>query len=207
MKFNENIKKLLERESINASTLARNINVAERNLYRLISDKNSNPTLSSLRPIAKFFNVSVSQLIGEDVLNFDNASYSRRTISNIPLIELSELTAIIESHEESNARETISTDATVSDKSFAFRINHGGLEPCFPKGSIVVIDTNRNYSHGNFVLIISDNEKMPQMREIISDGSDICLKSANPALSQIKMSRLSTNDKVLGVVAQINSYY
>lgn len=205
--ISSNLKKLLARENINASTLGRTINVAQPSLHRLISGKNNNPTLSSLRPIADFFNVTVSQLIGEDTLNFDGSNSSRTVLSYVPLIDWTDLVAVANGSGDPQSKETVSTDASVSEQAYAFEVNHGGLEPTFPKGSKVVIDLNRDYSHGDFVLVVGANEGQPQIRQIVSDGADIYLRSPNPVLSQMKMNQLTADDQVLGVVVQVKSYY
>ena len=67
--LNENISKLLTKHKLTLTELHRNTNVPMATLKRMQSDSNANPTISSLLPIAEFFNVSVNQLVNSQIQN------------------------------------------------------------------------------------------------------------------------------------------
>ena len=61
------LRQLIEERGISLKELSSETGVAAPNISRLLSSSDSNPTLSTLMPIARFFGVSVSMLIGESV--------------------------------------------------------------------------------------------------------------------------------------------
>jgi transcriptional regulator with XRE-family HTH domain len=60
------LSKLMEENGIDDAILARNTGVPAATIARLRANPKANPTASTLRPLAKFFNLSVSQLLGDD---------------------------------------------------------------------------------------------------------------------------------------------
>ena len=58
-----NIKKLREAKGLSQEKLARLADVANNNLIKMESGENQNPTLNSLKKVAKAFGVSVDDLI------------------------------------------------------------------------------------------------------------------------------------------------
>jgi len=59
-----NIKKLREAKGLSQEKLARLADVANNTLIKMESGENQNPTLATLKKIAKAFSVSVDDLIG-----------------------------------------------------------------------------------------------------------------------------------------------
>ncbi|OGY80144.1 MAG: hypothetical protein A2550_02785 [Candidatus Jacksonbacteria bacterium RIFOXYD2_FULL_43_21] len=59
-----NIKKLREAKGLSQEKLARLADVANNTLIKMESGENQNPTLVTLKKIAKAFDVSVDDLIG-----------------------------------------------------------------------------------------------------------------------------------------------
>lgn len=58
-----NIKKLREAKGLSQEKLARLANVANNTLIKMESGENKNPTLDTLKKVAKAFDVSVDDLI------------------------------------------------------------------------------------------------------------------------------------------------
>src|SRR5579863_7222932 len=58
----------MEDNRISLSVLHRNTGIAIPTIKRLQSDPTTNPTITTLLPIAHFFNISISQLIGTEPL-------------------------------------------------------------------------------------------------------------------------------------------
>jgi transcriptional regulator with XRE-family HTH domain len=59
-----NIKKLREAKGLSQEKLARLADVANNTLIKMESGENKNPTLETLKKVAKAFGVSVDDLIG-----------------------------------------------------------------------------------------------------------------------------------------------
>lgn len=74
-----NLKVLMSLSKINASELARRTGIAQPIIHRLSTGQNTNPKLATIKPIARYFSVTVSQLIGEDPLPNEKAHTTAET--------------------------------------------------------------------------------------------------------------------------------
>lgn len=204
--ISENLKILMSREKINASELGRNISLAQPIIHRLLTGKNVNPKLATIKPIADYFDVTISQLIGEDILSMgDDCGGS--AWSQVPVLSWSDIALVADGHREPEGRDMVSTDARVSDKAYALVIESTGLEPHFPRGAKVVVEFERQPQDSDFVVVIAADGGDAHIRQVVSDGADSYLKSLNPALSKMNMVRLEDAHRILGVVVQAKLYY
>lgn len=62
--LSKNIKRLREIKGLSQEKLARLANVANNTLIKMESGENQNPTLDTLKKVAKAFSISVDELIG-----------------------------------------------------------------------------------------------------------------------------------------------
>jgi SOS-response transcriptional repressor LexA len=207
MGISANLKRLMDRENINASELGRNIKLAQPIIHRLLTGKNVNPKLATIRPIADYFDVTISQLIGEDLLILDDQAGNRAPWKQVPVLSWSDISSVIDGSQTVVALEQVSTDARVSDLAYAVVIDSTGLEPHFPKGAKVVVEPKRRPTDSDFLILITAEGGDPHIRQVVSDGADSYLKSLNPAFSKMNMIRLEDAYKVLGVVVQVKLYY
>lgn len=60
------LKQLMFTHNLTESQLAKSTGVSISNLSRLLNNPYCNPTINTLIPIAQYFNVSVSELIGDN---------------------------------------------------------------------------------------------------------------------------------------------
>ena len=206
MTISVNLRKLMERDKINASELGRNIKLAQPIIHRLLTGKNVNPKLATIRPIADYFDVTISQLIGEDLLIIGETGEGS-TWKQVPVVAWQNIQAVVEEHEQFEVTEQVSTDAHISEHAYAVVIQNTGLEPHFPKGAKVVVEPMRRPADSDYVIVVATEGGDPHIRQVISDGADSYLRSLNPALSKMNMMRLAEAHKVLGVVVQAKLYY
>ena len=207
MGISANLKRLMDREKINASELGRNIKLAQPIIHRLLTGKNVNPKLATIRPIADYFDVTISQLIGEDLLILDDQAGERAAWKQVPVLSWGDISPVVDGSRTVMISEQVSTDARVSDLAYAVVIDTTGLEPHFPKGAKVVVEPKRRPTDSDFLVVITTEGGEPHIRQVVSDGADSYLKSLNPALSKMNMIRLEHAYKVLGVVVQVKLYY
>lgn len=59
--FSLNLKTLMSLAQINASELARRTSITQPIIHRLSTGQNTNPKLPTIKPIARYFSVNVSQ--------------------------------------------------------------------------------------------------------------------------------------------------
>src|SRR3989338_5880206 len=86
-----NIKKLMQKHNLTIEMLAQELNLSVSTINRLLLGTKSDPKLSTLKPLAKFFGVSIDELIGERPINLkpgdDKDSFDpKRALVQVPII-------------------------------------------------------------------------------------------------------------------------
>ena len=64
-KLYETLPKLLKDNNIKPQVLSKETGVPLVTINRLMKDVKANPTISTLLPISRYFNININQLIGE----------------------------------------------------------------------------------------------------------------------------------------------
>lgn len=205
-----NLKTLMSLSQINASELARRTGIAQPIIHRLSTGQNTNPKLATIKPIARYFMVSISQLIGEEPLPNDQSflrigSEHRSGWNRVPLISWKDAIKwpdALPTYQNSNNAVYISTDANVSKMAYSLVIKGCAMEPLLPQGSTIIVEPKRNPNNRDFVVVHLQGEEEARLKQIIIDGNDRYLKSLNPDLEEVKIGQLSSNDLFLGVMTQ-----
>ena len=181
---------LIKKFGLNALELERLTGVPASTIYRLLKNKDGNPTIEVLKKLATFFKITVSQLIGEEPIG----------CKQIPLLPYSDILRFVGlKHKEQLKYETIPIDFPINQKSFASFCNDTTMEPFIINGSIVIIDPDQTPSNKDFVFIIENQQQKPKIRQIISDGNDIYLKILNPDFPT-QLTRIDNNYSFIGVI-------
>lgn len=83
--ISDNLGELMAQNGVSSTDLAKLTGIPKANISRLLSDPNCNPTILTLLPIAKYFEVSVSQLIGDDVFssNLNMSSEDKKKMAKV----------------------------------------------------------------------------------------------------------------------------
>lgn len=171
------LKELMQASDIDDTMLASATQVAKSNISRLKNDPQSNPTLATLKPIADYFNITVSQLLGEVPLK---RSASRR--QKVPILSLDTVGAYRKGT-ITEACDWFTTEVKVSKDAFAIRIDDSDIASVFPAKTHLLIDSRDSYPTNCYVLIFEGEEKVPVFRQYIKDGQHIILKSLKAELS------------------------
>jgi transcriptional regulator with XRE-family HTH domain len=169
--FGHVLSTLMKKYGLSGQELERLAGVSSSNIYRVLKN-GGNPTIDVLKKLASFFQITVSQLIGEEPLGS----------KQIPLIPPTEVRKYLHLKKEDKGNyPTIKVDFDLNPKCFATYSEDNMMEPFILINSIIIIDPDRELSNNDFVFIINKNEKeRPKIREIIRDGSDFYFKVLNP---------------------------
>lgn len=82
------------------------------------------------------------------------------------------------------------------------------MEPLFPEGTTIIVEPKRKPRDRDFVVIHFNGEKMKHSwKIIIDDGSERYLKSLNPDIESVKVTRLAQGDQFLEVMTQAKVDY
>ncbi len=205
-RLKEILRKLMSEVNINEAELARKTNIPQPTLHRILSGSTRSPRGNSLSPLANFFSVTISQLIGDDPLSLEripgtyNPSISGWT--SIPLISWED--ALDWPNIHANLRSDgwnawSSTDATVSPMAFALRVKGEAMAPRFPEGTLLIVDPEYKPQDKDFVVVKVANQSQATFKQLLFDGDDAYLKPLNPEFNTARMDKRQT---ILGVMIQ-----
>ncbi|MFN7095993.1 MAG: helix-turn-helix domain-containing protein [Gammaproteobacteria bacterium] len=153
-KLGANLTLLMQENKVSVMQLHRNTNVPLTTIKRMMrSTPDTNPTVSSLLPIAEFFDITIDQLLGLVVLNSDNAigaHIENKTFwVKVPILTWEEVVNWPEI--DYNANRTVLTDIEISQSAFALIVEDDWQ--LFPKGTTLIFDPEKKPKHHNYILV------------------------------------------------------
>lgn len=171
--------------------LSRQTGVPASTISRLRLSSSANPTAASLRPLAKFFEISISQLLGDEPLpnhlNGPAPSFSNTT-RMLPVIDWTWIGEWLPGDGVSETKKTempsqwISTEREMSEKSFAVQIPTERFGLFLRKGSVILVDPLKAHRDGDLVLVKTPQENIISLRQILMEGQAYYLRSVNPEI-------------------------
>jgi SOS-response transcriptional repressor LexA len=189
------LRQLLNEAGLKEAQLARQVNLPQTTINRLLLGGTLDPRANTLKPIADFFGITIGQLCGFEPLP-PNRIHGAVHLTNksawrfIPIIDWDQvkswlfvkknMTPLVHKH-------FISTERFISDQSFAL-YSLSSMEPRFCKGSILIVDPKAEYKDGHFIVVALDGVSAT-VRKVIVDGSDTLLKSFDQTQSAVKLSK------------------
>ena len=198
---------LMNECDIDDAKLSREVHIPASTISRMRLNPEANPTASTLRPIAKFFSVSISQLLGDEPLPEDrlpgthNPTYF--TSVKMPIIEWNQINEWVENKGKNlqwKLNNWISTEKAIGFGSFALVVNTDSFGIAFRKGSTIIVDPERSPLDGDLILLKTNDDKGVLLKQFLTDGNDVYVRSVNPEMKGIKI--LNEHCKILGVVIE-----
>lgn len=197
------LKGLMAELGINESELARRTGIGQPVVHRICSGETDNPKVATLSPIANFFAISISQLIGDEPLPVDRIpgtfNPDVQGWRQIPLLNWEQVLHWPNLNQKSAPLPTISTDIELGQHAYAVSARDTTMEPRFPEGTILLIDPDLKPNNLDFAIIHIDGHDLPNFKQILIDGSHTILKPLN---TDFKTLLLDKPHKFLGVMVQ-----
>ena len=208
-KLGETLDQLMQECNIDDASLARETGIPASTISRLKTNPDANPTISSLEPLAKYFAVSVDQLLGWKSLSSDRIPGTFNadgfTSSRMPILQINWVEDWCKNNTDSfKAKLTrwVSTEKEVGEHAFALVISKEEVCLMFSSGSTLIIDPDRAPANRDIILIsVGKNSSKPTLKILISDGDEMYLKSVNPEIMGIKP--LDDEYKIWGTIVEI----
>lgn len=199
------LSQLMEECDIDEVSLARQTGVPKSNISRIKLDINANPTAATLRPLAKFFNISISQLLGDEPINRHRIQGSHNpesfTMSRLPILEWNWITAWLKNNcadYKQKLTHWISTNRQFGENSFSLLINSDEFGSILKKNSLIFIDPAKDVEYGD--IILAQIDQILCLKQLIIESGDLYAKSLNPIINS---SKLIQRDAILGVIYEI----
>lgn len=211
--ISEVLSHLMFLKKVRTAELARRINIPQPTVHRIVSGTSPNPHMSSLIPIAKFFEISVEQLKGDDNIPWLKTDHAVRLFRpewhEVPHLSLEQapMWSQVMGDKDKHNLPTMFTDAVLSDNSFAITMPDSSMTPQFMQHATLFIDPNITPSDRHFVLIQMHNQPLALFRQMLVDGYNRYIKPLNTDLDNFPMMQVSEKDQILGVLVQARMDY
>lgn len=199
-KISENISILMSKNGINEAILARDAQIPQATLHKIISGKTTDPRASTLKILADYFNVTVDNLMSSDNIIANISNGDTATIQSVPIISWNECLKgknFIEKLSPITWKNWITIGGTIKN---AYALNsRPSIETTYPIGTILIIDPNIKPEDGDKVIVKYKNADDAALRELLIDGPNKFLKSIS---YEPKKELLSNQVSIIGVLTQ-----
>lgn len=207
-RIGENISSLMTHCEIDATELARATGLPTSTISRLRSNvAEFSPNISSLLPIARYFQITVSQLIGEETLPQDICGTFKPSIAKkqfIPLIKSEHIHDYVILDLLINTS-FIEVDLLVSSRAFACYVQGCAMEPHFQENSLLIVEPEIASQNLDYVLAVSSEKKLI-FRQLLTDGEDRYLRPMNSLFKDfININQESY--KIIGTIIQLRENF
>ncbi len=202
------LNKLLYDRRMNAAALAREVDIPSPTIHRLVKGKSTRPYRSSLEPIAKYFSLSVDQLIGSVPIPsdppFNTLPAKDKKIIEIPLIEWKDLASL---NQTNIVEKTIAAMNDLAQECFAVALNDSSMEPQFSKGTILIFDPTKTPTDRSYILVKLTEKDLYVFRQLLIDAEHKFIKPLNPDLMASQMRILDKKDDIIGTLVEARQAY
>jgi SOS-response transcriptional repressor LexA len=193
---------LIELHHISEAELCRRINIPQSTISRLLNGATNDPRASTLTAIAKYFDVSVDQLIGlKPIPKTLNKEAIAAMTTFIPLLSIEDIkswTPAANIEQQDKYRQWIETES-FNKNCFSLKIDDESMWPQFAAGTILVVNPALNPKNRDFIVCYLSKERRGICRQYLSENNIKILKPINQSLPSIKIGK---NDKIVGVITQ-----
>lgn len=199
------IRALMKQHGIKRETeLARAINVPQPTINRILSGQVSDPHISTLSTLAKYFNVTIDQIIGNAPMNSTNSQTAN--ITTLPIIPWEKATQsenFLTTLTPQNWQEWTTINLDVSTQSYAL-ISKPSMSPRFPTNALLIIDPSCEPRDGDFVIVHYDGTDQATIRHITIDGR---IRTLGTVSGQTAPEPITEEHNLLGTLIQTRFSY
>jgi len=211
IKISDILSRLLFEYRMKATELARQINVPQPTIHRIVSGKSPNPHQSSLEAIAQHFSISVAQLKGESPLPSTLIPIQKQSLKqavNIPVINWDSLLTLQDLHSiPHNIRtDTLLAAANVNPRAFAVNAPDDSMHPNFSQNTLLIFDPDKPPKDRSYVLSRCHDQTV-LFRQLLIDDDYQYLSPLNPNKKQFRMRILENGDKITATLIEARRQY
>ncbi|MBA2652398.1 MAG: helix-turn-helix domain-containing protein [Tatlockia sp.] len=196
-------KLILTFDNISGAELAKRCGVPVSTINRILAGTVIDPKISTLKPLADYFGISVDQLLGYAALpeKFNRLSQSLKPTTALPVFKLKNFESI---RQKAIEWFTWVSEKYAHDDTLAVSIDTEEFEPIFVKDCILVVEPSMlPPQDDDYVAVVFENTKAISIRKYKIDGNDHYFVPLNP---QFKAALCSdTKYYILGVISEAHT--
>ena len=196
---------LLKKHNLTSARLGSLINIPRATITNIATGKTIDPRVSTLQAIADYFNITVGQLLGREVLiDSHTESMAQQIVNVIAWEQASNWQGVLSDPEKLKSSKRISIDSISNKNIFALNVVGDAMSPQFYEGTVLIVDPDKTPNNRDFVIVSVDETKDVIFRQLFTEGKFKFLKAANQTFSSYEMQQ---NDEIIGVVIQARNEY
>ena len=208
LKISQNLKKLMFERQIRTAELARLIGLKQPTVHRIVEGVIRKPRISSMEPLAKFFDLSIEQLMGFKPLPSEQIKPSVQStcVKHVaPIIRWDEINPWL-NDSFFNAEEHIYLNKLLGPKSFALKMKDLSMSPLFPPKTTLIFDPQLPINDQCYALIYHATENTYLFRRLIHNEEIYFMKAINPKMPN-RINKLTNNDRIISAISQAQMNY
>lgn len=200
------LSKLMFEKNIRTTELARQINVPQPTLHRLISGKCKRPHQATLQPIANYFGMSVAQLIGQEpISSIHEPIIEHPKINRITVIQWKD--AANWPHLKDDPPKNFVISDKYDHRCYALIMEDSSMEPLFPKNTRLIIDPDKPAKDRGYIVVKFKHSEQTVLRQLLVDANNKYLKPLSPDFHKFNMALLDDDDTICGTLVQAQYDY
>lgn len=193
--LSNNLNLLMAKARVNSSELARLTGLPATTIKRIRNNEQSNPTVATLLPIAKYFSVALGDLLGGEFAEPLPSGYSvREGVTLLPLLSWQNCTL----SDVESSQNKILTERVLSKHAFALEVEERDLD-VFPVHSILIVEPGITPASGDYVIVTKSPQSIASIKKYVVETDQVYLKSLVPGLGIVQ---LTEDYQILGVIVQ-----
>ncbi len=166
----ERLKQLMTSSGISVLQLSREIGIPASTLKKIRSQEITNPTLSTLLPIARYFAVSLDYFIADE-----NKHYLPERHYDVPVISFEQVINW-PTLPQTSINQTITSDHDYGATAFAVMIERSHLS-IFHEGGFIIVDTAALINHQDYLVVIKKGQNKATLKQFLTEDDHHYLRS------------------------------
>lgn len=194
----------MEEAHLNAEELSRRIGIPASTIKKVRNNHDSNPTLATLSPLAKYFSLTITQLVGDEPLPKARMKGTYKIdpekLNHVPLISWEE--SITWPTISNSPQFFVSTEHQYSKNAYALLVEEDDWEN-LARDTALLIDPTIEVDHRDFIIVHKNGQKIPTIKQALYDEGQMYLK---PITQGYNITIFTPEHKVLGVVVEYRKH-
>ena len=177
LSIGKTIRQLMSYSHMTEADLCRGVNLPQTTINRLLSGQTNDPRISILIAVAQFFDISLEQLLGQELLILDSVWKHTKGLT-IPVLDWKFLSKWFSNSEKENCKieRWIKTEKLLSKNSFAI-VSPVSCYSVFGEKSVLIMNCiqDQTVEDGQIVLL-EDPVGEFCLRKVFKEGNTVYLK-------------------------------